>query len=284
MMADAFEEWLHKAEGELRRAKDAYNGTDYRDTVSHLQRANEDIANGLKLSVGLLPEAFSVMDAVRWYLHFVELDSDSASHEEPYHPLVDELPDFLDPIKESIGSMDASKSLREVAESWNDDYPAHGVEAEKSRIPNPNPDATKELDHLLKDCEEILRLASAFPRIISTGELKLPKTEVARPLSSRSPDSPAAIDRVSRRTKIRRNPSDRWPGEEWVPRMIRMTQTLHLLLVLAVLDVYLSNRRTPADHQTRASEYGRRAAAVQRFDDFHSLLGRSLALARAYRV
>jgi hypothetical protein len=116
------------------------------------------------------------------------------------------------------------------------------------------------LDHLLKDCHEILRLASEFPQGISTGELKLPKTTVRS-------------ERLTRR-----------PSETWVPQMIRTVQTLHVLIVLAALDVYLSRDQTIAAQATNAIEYGTSAAPVKRFDELHSLLERTLALVRAYKV
>jgi hypothetical protein len=268
----------------LRRARAAYNDEDYWDAVSHLQQADEKIAKALLLGLGFLPDSEDLRSAMKRVFGVKKTKPEDLGHD--WHAnFIGDLDPFLRSFEEVTKSLEKGKSEQSKAavKWWKNSIPDYKERVKKAKAVKPNPiPSAEELNGIIADCNKALDLIIAAPDTVKVGDLNLPKIdEIDESLKVVLKGYGVNLDEESRKSveskalaKFSRIISD------FNGIIVSATQSSFLLVELAVLNVVLSRHHILANYPTNKVVYDKKLPLIERFENLHSLLRRSLDLAR----
>lgn len=284
-MPEKPESWLAKAEGNLRRAKDAYDDEEFWDAVSQLQQAEEKIAKALLLVMGIIPDSDKLREAFVSVLGIQNTGPEHLGHN--WHAnLMVELTPFLDSFEKVTKSLEKGKSdsSRTAAGWWAKTIPDYRDSLEKAKkvrsIPLPD---LKEMDAVIKDCNLALETAA---NLSSTLNLPAPNPpdakDIALSLNETLKSFGVKVDKESKK-KAESIASARIPVfmSGFNAMFLEVAQQAYLLIVLMILNVYLQKHHTLANYPTSKVVYDKNFPMIVRFVELHGLLQRCFDLTKA---
>jgi hypothetical protein len=192
---------------------------------------------------------------------------------------------FLKSFEKFTNSLERGKSEQSKASAkwWKESMPDYKERVKKAKAVRSNPlPSAEELKGVITDCNKALDFIVAAPTTIRVGNLNLPKPEeidesvkvllkgfgIKMNAESRKDAEKRAIEKFSR------------IANDFGGIVINATQSSFLLIELAVLDVLLSRHHTLANYPTNEVVYDKKLPLIKSFEELHSLLQRSLTLAR----
>jgi hypothetical protein len=271
------EKWIEDAERKLSRARVQFADKDYGNAISDVQGAEERTAKAIMLRTNILPADRNVAELVKIAVPGLKFRVPEKMGHDWHERLLEDFVPYLDSI-EKVAEMFGNQSEGwRTKRFWRGTIPDFRERLAKATAIDPVPKPPlEELDAVLKDCNKALDALE-----VSLGKLNLRKVKAP---------NRRVLDRLVKgylkRKRSYLSREDRWAIEEatveWLKPFLenfaseyrRIVEISHILLTLAVLNVYLSKHHTVGSYPSYL--YTEAFPMVVRFSELSSLVDRML--------
>jgi hypothetical protein len=275
--------WFKAAQKKLSSAESEYSRKDYGNAISALHGAEERIAKALLLHLSFLPNDPGMAAALKVVVGVKYLTPKALGHD--WHiQLLDDFGPYLDTF-EAIGTAFGNRKPGwRTTKFWSLKVPDYRQKVEAAKKIGPNPAPTlRELEALVADLNTFLDGATAAASKVKPARYKVPKaSQVDRAAKVSLHRAGFYANREARR-KIEEDALTSF--KPVADRVIRSTGDLivlaHVLLALAVLNVYLYRHHTLGEYPTSEIQYDDSFPMVVKFRDLHAFLKRCLGMAES---
>lgn len=276
--------WFKAAQRKLGSAASEYSRKEYGNAISALQAGEERIAKALLLRLSFLPDDPGMATALKVVVGVKYLTPRALGHD--WHvQLLEDFGPYLDTF-ETIGTAFGNKRPGwRITKFWASNVPDYRQKVEAAKKVGPNPAPTLiELETVVVDLNRFLDGAVSAASKVKPGRYKIPKVSQVDRAAKVSLRRAGIYARREVRKEIEEDALAKFKpvADRVIGDMAELIVLVHVLLALAVLNVYLYRHHVLGEYPTSEIRYDESFPMVVEFGNIHNLLKRCLEMGESY--